>query len=130
MKKVLFTIIATMAFTLSFAETKSNRVDNPFDGFSMSFINFVDNRFDMNFDIRRLAAKLDLTESQMEAVEIIQDQFADEVQSLASMRGPRQRHLVHQAVRKDVQQMQRVLNDEQFSTYMMLLGATLQNKHL
>ena len=130
MKKVICTLVATMAFTLSFAETRSHRAENRFEGFSMSFVNNLDKRFDMNFDMRRLAAKLDLTESQMEAVEVIQDRFADEMQSLASVRGPRQRHMVHQAVRKDVQQMQRVLNDKQFGTYMMLLGATLQNKHL
>ena len=130
MKKVIFTLVAMMAFTLSFAETKSHRAENRFEGFSMSFVNNLDKRFDMNFDMRRLAAKLDLTESQMEAVEVIQDLFADEMQSLATVRGPRQRHMVHQAVRKDVQQMQRVLNDKQFGTYMMLLGATLQNKHL
>jgi hypothetical protein len=33
-------------------------------------------------------------------------------------------------VRKDAQQMRRVLNDEQFETYMTLLGTTLRNKGL
>jgi hypothetical protein len=33
-------------------------------------------------------------------------------------------------VRKDAKQMQRVLNDKQFDTYMMLLGVTLRNKGL
>ena len=111
MKKVLFTVVAMMAFTFSFAETKSKN-------------------FDMSCDIYRLSTVLDLDERQMDAVEVIQDNFSTEMQALAKLKGPQQRFRIHQAVRKDVQQMQRVLNDKQFGTYMMLLGATLQNKHL
>lgn len=116
-------MVAMMAFTFSFAETKSNSIEK-------SFIENADTRFDMSCDMHRLSALLDLNEWQMEAVEAIQNCFNDEIQSLASVRGPQLRHLVHQAVRKDAQQMQRVLNDKQFSTYMLLLGTTLRNKHL
>ncbi len=123
MKKVVLTMVAMMAFTFSFAETKSNSIEK-------SFIENADTRFDMSCDMHRLSALLDLNEWQMEAVEAIQNCFNDEIQSLASVRGPQLRHLVHQAVRKDAQQMQRVLNDKQFSTYMLLLGTTLRNKHL
>ena len=84
----------------------------------------------MSCDMRRLSVLLDLDEWQMEAVEAIQTCFNNEMQSLASEKGPQLRHLVHQAVRKDAQQMHRVLNDEQFDTYMFLLGTTLHNKHL
>ena len=123
MKKVVLTMVAMMAFTFSFAETKSNSIEK-------SIIENADTRFDMSCDMHRLSALLDLNEWQMEAVEAIQNCFNDEIQSLASVRGPQLRHLVHQAVRKDAQQMQRVLNDKQFSTYMLLLGTTLRNKHL
>ena len=61
---------------------------------------------------------------------LIQDCFDDEVQDAATSRGLQRRHLVHQAVRKDAHQMRQVLNDEQFDTYMMLLGVTLRNKGL
>lgn len=115
MKKVLFTMVAMMAVTFSFAETKVNNVDT---------------RFDMSCDMNRLSAVLDLDEWQMEAVEVIQSSFNDEMQSLATVRGPQRRHMVHQAVRKDAQQMKRVLNDKQFDTYMRLLVTTLRNKHL
>jgi hypothetical protein len=115
MKKIVLTMIATMAFTFCFAETRSNNVDT---------------RFDMSCDMHRLSAILDLDEWQMEAVEAAQNCLNNEIQSLASVRGPQLRHLVHQAVMKDAQQMKRVLNDKQFATYMMLLGTTLHNKHL
>ena len=122
MKKIALTMVAMMAFAISFAETKVNNVDIN--------VNNVDNRFDMSCDMIRLSAVLDLSEWQMEAVEVIQNNFNNEIQSLASVRGPMRRHMVHQAVRKDANQMKRVLNDKQFDTYMRLLVTTLQNKHL
>lgn len=115
MKKMILTIVALMAFTFSFAETKADKIEN---------------RFDMSYDMRRLSALLDLNEWQMEAVEAIHNSFNSEIQSLATTRGPKLRHLVHQAVRKDAYQMKRVLNDEQFDTYMLLLTTTLHNRHL
>ena len=84
----------------------------------------------MSFDMHRLAVKLDLDANQMEAVQVIQDCFNDEVQEAATSRGLKRHHLIHQAVRKDAQQMRQVLNDKQYDTYMMLLGVTLRNKGL
>jgi len=125
MKKVILAVVAVMTFTLSFAE---NGTENNAAFRSHRSVN-VEN-YDMSFDMRRLAAKLDLTADQMEAVQVIQDNFNTEMLSAATARGFERRHLVHQAVRKDARQMQRVLNDKQFGTYMMLLGTTLQNKGL
>ena len=52
------------------------------------------------------------------------------MRSLADVRGPQCRLLVHQAVKKDMTRMQRVLNDKQFDTYSTLLRTTLKNKRL
>ena len=115
MKKIVLTMVAVMAVTFSFAET---RVKN------------VDKRFDMTCDIYRLSEVLDLDNQQMDAVEVIHDKFSSEMQSLASVKGPKQRHMIHQAVRKEAQQMHRVLNEKQFALYMRILGVTLRNRHL
>ena len=130
MKKIVLTMVALMTMSFCYAETESFKSESNVENFITNFMNFQDKRFDMSCDMRRLASVLDLTEWQMEAVETIQNSFNDEMQSLASVRGPQRRHLVHQAVRKDAHQMQRVLNDKQFETYMTLLVTTLQNKHL
>ncbi len=111
MKKIVLTMVAVMAFTFSFAETESNR-------------------FDFSCNMHRLSVLLDLDENQMEAVETIHNCFSDEIQSLASLRGPQLRHRIHQAVRKDAFQMKRVLNDKQFNTYMRVIVATIHNRHL
>ena len=115
MKKIVLTMVALMAVTFSFAETKSNDVDK---------------RFDMSCDMHRLAVLLDLDEWQMDAVEVIHNMFNDDMQSLATTRGPWQKHLIHQALKKDASQMQRVLNDKQLKTYMQLMVVTLRNRHL
>ena len=112
MKKIALTLVAMMAFTFSFA--KSN----------------VDKRFDMGWDIYRLSVVLDLDEQQMDAVEAIQDNFSNEMLSISTLKGPQLRHRVHQAVRKDAEQMRRVLNDKQFNAYMRIILNTLRNRQI
>lgn len=118
MKKMILTVVAMMTMMCGFAKTDDYKVEKNVE------------RYDMTCDMRRLAVKLDLTSAQMDAVQVIQDIFNEEMQSAASARGFERRAIVHQAVRKDVEQMHRVLNDKQFQTYMILLGTTLHNKHL
>ena len=115
MKKMIVTLVAMMAVTFSFAETNSNNVDR---------------RFDMSCNMDRLSEVLALDEDQAEAVETIHNNFNSELNSLASVRGPIQRHLVHQAVRKDAQKMKNVLNKEQFGLYMRIMLNTLRNRQL
>jgi hypothetical protein len=122
MKKIAISVVTMMMVTFGYAETNQGRRMMMMDRQPVSY--------DMSFDVNRLADKLDLDADQMEMVQVIQNCFNNEVQEAATTRGMQRRHLIHQAVRKDVQQMQRVLNDEQFGTYMMLLGVTLQNKGL
>jgi hypothetical protein len=115
MKKMIVTLVAMMAVTFSFAETNSNNVDR---------------RFDMSCNMDRLSEVLALDEDQAEAVETIHDNFNNELKSLASVRGPIQRHMVHQAVMKDAQKMKNVLNKEQFGLYMRIMLNTLRNRQL
>ena len=112
MKKMILTLVAMMAMTSGFAKSNESK------------------RFDMSCDIYRLSVTLDLDEEQMDAVEMIQDNFSNKMQSLASQQGLWQRVNIHKAVRKDAEQMRQVLNDEQFHTYMRILMATLHNRNL
>lgn len=129
MKRIVMTLVAVMTLTLGYAKTETSNVQHVERSY-MSFDKMNKERFDMNCDMRRLAVVLDLTETQMDAVEVIQQLFVNEMQSLADVRGPQGRLLVHQAVKKDMTRMQRVLNDKQFDTYSTLLRTTLKNKHL
>ena len=76
MKKIVLSVVTMMMFAVSYAETsESNK-------FNRQPINY-----DMSFDMHRLAVKLDLDANQMEAVQVIQDCFNDEVQEAATSRG-------------------------------------------
>lgn len=115
MKKIILTVVAAMALTTSFAETQSKNSDK---------------RFDMNCDIYRLSEVLGLNDEQMDKVEAIHETFTDDMQTASEVQGMRQRHMIHQAVRKDAREMHRVLTEEQFRDYMRILGVTLRNRHL
>lgn len=131
MKKTVLTLVAMMTLSFGYAETKSNNAEM-FDRAEAAGF-WTENSaedYDMSFDMRRLAEKLDLTAEQMNVIEVIQDCFNSEMQSVASEKRHMRRFLVHQAVRKDLHQMRQVLNAKQFNTYMMLLGTTLRNKGL
>jgi len=118
MKKIVLSVVAMMTFTLGFANTDVHHPTRSAE------------RYDISFDMRRLASKLDLTSDQMEVVEVIQNCFNNDMQSAATARGFQRRALVHEAVRKDANQMQRILDDKQYRTYMILLGTTLRNRGL
>lgn len=113
MKKIVLTLVAMMAVSFGFAKSSH-----------------ADKRFDMSCDIYQLSVVLDLDESQMDAVEDIQDKFSREMQSLATLKGPQLRFRIHQAVRKDAEQMRQVLNDKQFFHYMRIVMETLRNRKL
>ncbi len=119
MKKFVLTVVAMMTVAIGFAETENHR----------AAVRNAEN-YDMTFDMRRLAVTLDLTFDQMEALEVIQSNFNEEMQSAATAWGPERRARVHKAVSKDVRQARYVLNDKQYNTYLMLLGTTLHNRGL
>ena len=128
MKKIVLTLVAAMAFTLSYAETKSYGADKSAEGNDVSLVNNYDTRFVINCDIRRLAVVLDLDEWQTEVVEASLNSFNNDMRSLSAVRGPQLGYQIHQALKKDAYQMHRVLNEQQFNTYMRLLLLTLRNQ--
>lgn len=129
MKRIFLVVIAMMTITCSFAKSDNNEGERNIQRRSMMHMRSAES-YDMSFDVRRLAEKLDLTYDQMEAVQIIQNNFNNEMMSAADARGFHRSAKVRQAVKNDVDKMRTVLDSKQFDTYMMLLGATLRNKYL
>ena len=119
MKKIILTVVAAMTMTFGYAKTENKQ----------AVVNNVE-RYDMSFDVRRLADKLQLTSEQMEAVEAISSSLNTELAAASQAKGFDKRVQYEKAIRKDVRHMRRVLNDDQFNTYMMLFGATIQNQRM
>ena len=121
MKKILLTVVAAMTMTLGFAETKNNQAEQ---------VQSVEISFDLSFDVRRLADKLQLTSEQIEAVQVISDNLNRELATAAQTPGFGQMIQTEKAINKDVRHMRRILNDKQYNTYMMLLGTTIRNQRM
>ena len=127
MKKFFLVAVAIMTMTSSFASTENDKAGR-FMEYLMNARNVED--YDMSFDTRRLAAKLDLTADQMEAVEVIQNQFNNAMTTAANSHGFQRHAQVREAITNDIQKMRLILNSKQFDSYMSLLMTTLRNRHL
>ena len=113
MKKILFTLALMLISTLSFAQRPQ-------------FVNF-DDCFEISVDMRRLSAKLQLDEIQMDYVEVITNILNREVEEAKELKGHKKRKEIRKAVVKDIHEMHKVLNEEQFKTYIALLTTTFRN---
>jgi len=118
MKKIILTVVAAMTMTLGFAETKNNQAVQNVE------------TFDLSFDVRRLADKLQLTSEQIEAVQAISNSLNRELAEASQTKGFGQMIQTEKAISKDVRHMRRILNDKQYNTYMMLLGTTIRNQRM
>ena len=103
MKKFVLTIAMTMFMSMGFAQS------------------------DFNFDVRRLANKLQLTTEQVESVELISENLFREIEDAENLNGFEKSVKVRKAINKDIRSMRSVLDDNQFNEYVVLLITTLRN---
>ena len=116
MKKIILTVAAVMVMTMGYAKTQKTTAVRNVENYSFTF------------NLRGLAVTLGLTDYQMEAVKVINDNLNEDLASAATA-GRHERHkLFREAFRKDARYMRYVLDDKQYDTYMKLVEITLQNK--
>ena len=111
MKKLILTIIAALSIS---STALSENVS----------------RYELDFDMRRLASRQELTETQMESFQIVQDNFNNAIHSAGNEVWFKRRHIVRKAVMEDARNMQKILSPDQFRTYMLLLVTTLRNRRI
>lgn len=120
MKKVFLTLV--MLFTMSvamFAEdnnaTEIERIE----------------KYDIKVNNRKLANYLQLNEDQMDAVEAVITEFSNDLKFAAFECSDTNRKAVTKnLIDKNVKHMSYVLNKEQYHKYLVVLNATLNNKHI
>lgn len=103
MKKVVLTFVMAMFMSMGFAQS------------------------DFNFDVRRLANKLQLNQEQVERVELISENMFREIDDAESLNGFEKSIKVRKAINKDIRSMRSILDDNQFNEYVVLLITTLKN---
>lgn len=103
MKKVVLTFVMAMFMSIGFAQS------------------------DFNFDVRRLANKLQLNQEQVERVELISENMFREIDDAENLNGFEKSIKVRKAINKDIRSMRSILDDNQFNEYVVLLITTLKN---
>lgn len=116
MKKMILTLVAMLSMTTAFAEGEKAANANNVEA------------YELNINMNKLFAALDLANDQKEAVADIHHTFASELKFAAQYANNDRKALVARAIDNDVKWMRYVLNDKQFRTYLTLLNTTLNNR--
>lgn len=85
---------------------------------------------DYDFDVNRLANKLDLTQEQTEYLWVITSTFNRDIANAYEAKGHKKVIKMADAIKKNLKQTSKVLNDEQQKTYAKLLLETIKNNHI
>ena len=118
MKKMILTLVAMLSMTTAFAEGEMAMGANNMEA------------YELNVNMNKLFAALDLANDQKEAVADIHHTFASELKFAAQYANNDRKALVARAIDNDVKWMRYVLNEKQFRTYLTLLNSTISNRGL
>ena len=113
---MILTLVAMLSMTTAFAEGEKAANANNVEA------------YELNINMNKLYAALDLANDQKEAVADIHHTFASELMFAAQYANNDRKALVARAIENDVKWMRYVLNDKQYRTYLTLLNATLSNR--
>ena len=119
MKRIIFLLTMMLTVTSGFAQGRFHRAP-------LAPVNF-DECYEVTVDMDRLADRLQLTEEQIEYVQIIHGNMVDDIENAISKKGMVKMKNVDKAIKKSMKNMKRVLDEEQFETYQALLFATFRN---
>ena len=119
MKKIVFTVVALMSMTMTFAESASKNI---------ATVNNNKSVYNMTVNMKKLAKALELTDEQAEGVAEIHKTFSAEMMSAAEYGKEERAKLVEKAINKDLAYMNTVLNKDQYHKYLTLLNVTLVNR--
>ena len=119
MKKIVFTVVALMSMTMTFAESASKNI---------ATVNNNKSVYNMTVNMKKLAKALELTDEQAEGVAEIHKTFSAEMMSAAEYGKEERTKLVEKAINKDLAYMNAVLHKDQYHKYLTLLNVTLVNR--
>ena len=114
---MILTLVAMLSMTTAFAGEKATSANSV-------------EAYELNINMNKLFAALDLANDQKEAVADIHHTFASELKFAAQYANNDRKALVARAIDNDVKWMRYVLNDKQFHTYLTLLNTTINNRGL
>ncbi len=117
-----------LSMTMAFAgnnEKDANKSVNAAQAVAVAAPNY-----DMTVNYRVLGKTLGLDDYQMEAVQIVHNNFVRDMDKAAQADAAQRKELVKAAAARELQYMGYVLNDRQYSKFNTLLNLTLSNRGL
>lgn len=123
MKKIISIIVFLACSLMSVSAQQHPR-------FFHDFLQSAETRYELSFDMRRLAVTLDLTGEQEEFLTVVNEIFSDNLYRASELPFFLRHREVMKSVHEAAVQSKRFLSEEQFETYMMLLVTTVRNKHI
>ena len=121
-------MVAMLSMTMAFAgnnEKDANKSVNAAQAVAVAAPNY-----DMTVNYRVLGTTLGLDDYQMEAVQIVHNNFVRDMDKAAQADAAQRKELVKAAAARELQYMGYVLNDKQYSKFNTLLNLTLSNRGL
>lgn len=120
MKKIVFTLIASMVMTAALADTPKTTAAN----------NANAANYDMTVNYNRLAMTLNLDGDQMESVKLIHGDYIKAMNAAAKAPEAEKKEMVRKATQKELARLRYVLDRDQYRKYNMLINITLVNRGL
>ena len=118
MKKMFLTLVAVMSMTMAFAEDENTVATNTVAA------------YDMKVNYSKLAEALGLSMDQLESVEDVHKTFCIEMTNAANAPKDDRKNMVDKAIEKNLKYMHYILNNSQYSKYLLLLNTTMNNRGL
>ena len=119
MKKIVLMLVALMSMTtVAFAEGENAKAANETAA------------YDMRVNYSKLANALGLSIDQLESVEDVHKTFCIEMMNAAYAPKDERKSMVDKAFEKNLKYMRYILNSNQYSKYLQLLNATMNNRGL
>ena len=118
MKKMILTLVALMSMTMAFAEGENTKATNTVAA------------YDMSVNYSKLAEALGLSMDQLESVEDVHKTFCIEMMNAANAPKDERKGMVDKAIEKNLKYMHYILNNSEYSKYLLLLNTTMNNRGL
>lgn len=118
MKKVIITLVAVMAVTVSMvAAPKAEKNAEP-------------TQYTIDFNSYSIARYLGMSSDQVADMNMVHDNFSREMKKAEKAEGANRDKLTKKAINRNVSYMRNILSEDQFRKYRVVLNATLNNRGL
>ena len=131
MKKILFVLVMLLNVSVGVMGVNSPIIDNAkkIENFQKIASDDQAAKYDFNVNYRRMGYFLDMPEDQLKDFKAFFDKFKSNMQfAYNECSEPSRSKVVKNSIRKNINEMRYILNDEQYRKYIIIFNTTLKNR--